>query len=112
MTTSLFPHLHRSTDPDTSVRAANMQTAARRTELQTLIERWASGKRNGFTDWELNAAFPADIPSTIRTRRSELVVAGVIADTGRRAAHPSRMGAGRLAIIWCHRRFLDNKPGA
>lgn len=89
-------HARRS-DPDTSHAAAasiseQALTDGQRAVLQTL-------RRIGpAIDPQIHAAYvgPWQSPSGIRTRRSELVVQGLVRDTERRVRLPS----GRHAIVW------------
>lgn len=90
----------RNTDPSTSHAAA-----------QSVHESWSAVLRGrvlalldlgaGYTDEELADAYwlrydePAT-PSGLRTRRAELVTAGMVADSGER--RPTR--GGRAAIVW------------
>ena len=88
--------LHRTTDPDTSVEAAEAIVPSK-VNIQARVLAFAKVDRpNGFTDVELNQHF-SHTGSTYRTRRAELVAKGLIYDTSRRKQHaPSK----RWHIIW------------
>lgn len=87
----------RDTDPDTSREAARSVTdlTERRAAVLATLRRLGSG-----TDADIAWAYPRDAPrqspSGLRTRRSELVAAGLVRDSGLRA----RMESGRRAIVW------------
>ena len=49
------------------------------------------------TDSHLEFLLPEFKPASVRTRRSELVRAGKVKDSGKRERLPS----GRMAIVWC-----------
>jgi len=94
---SLFgPMAHaRRGNPDTSHEAAEEITPRIR-QLQLDVLRFAAlnGAR-GFTDVELSDYFDVR-SSTYRTRRSELVALGLIADSGKRVGE----GRGRRHAVW------------
>ena len=93
----------RNTDPDTS-RAAAENISPRLRELQRQVLVYAETRgRMGFIDPEMAAHFGCH-GSTYRTRRSELVDMGLIADTGqRRSKHAvwaiTDKGRGEAAMI-------------
>ena len=84
-------------DPETSLEAAESVTASLRRSQQAVL---AFFRRSGPMDDERLVADyvgpPPQSPSGLRTRRHELVDAGLLADTGRRV----RTRAGRRAIVW------------
>lgn len=88
----------RSTDPATSWEAA--RSISDLTERQKAVAFMFIG--NPMADHELVAEYskvmhlPYQSPSGLRTRRSELVRAGILKDSGRRTETPS----GRSAIVW------------
>ena len=90
----LFPPHTRSrwSDPDTSHGAAE-QVADKMTERRTIVLAHFV-KHGSMTDLELQQLC-ADHGSTYRTRRSELVEMGFVADTGRRKP---QHGSNR--IVW------------
>lgn len=96
----------RTTDPETSLAAAASISEHNLRVSQQAVLRYLRG-RGPVTDVGLvdgyeaaSAANPARFPrqsvSGLRTRRAELVAAGLVKDTGRREALPSN----RLAIVW------------
>ena len=93
----------RSTDPATSHHAADaLTTESVSATKERILE--AYGANGPMTDEELclRLAVVYDRPvsvSSIRTRRSELVVAGLVFDTG--DTRPTCTG--RQAIVWSHR---------
>ena len=88
--------LSRSSDPETSQRAAE-QIGGRINTIQAKVLWWAKEVYpRGFPDAELEQAFPEYGPSTVRTRRRELVDAGLIEDSGFRVVNKK----GRTCIIW------------
>lgn len=95
--------LFRSTDPETSRIAADLQTADRRTRMQRVVEDYARSRPEGFTDWDLCSDLTGTPGSTLRSRRNELVDKGVIVDTGRRVR--AKAYSGRLGIVWQHVSF-------
>jgi hypothetical protein len=94
-----MPHA-RLSDPQTSQDAANSVqniTATQRTIYNLLI--------NSMTDEELYTSYgkaviaglaPMASPSGVRSRRAELVVLGLVEDTGLRR----KLVSGRNAIVW------------
>jgi len=94
-----MPHA-RLSDPQTSQDAANSVqniTATQRTIYNLLI--------NSMTDEELYTSYgkaviaglaPMASPSGVRSRRAELVVLGLVEDTGSRR----KLVSGRNAIVW------------
>lgn len=95
--------LARTSDPETSHEAAEsvrpFLTARREAVLLVL------GGAGPMTDEELQAEYlfaagmdivPAQSASGLRTRRSELVDAGMVVDTGERR----RTASGRQAVVW------------
>lgn len=95
----------RRDDPKTSHAAAAVITP-HMTEVQKLVQRFALGKPEGFTDWELVEAFPDLGPSTLRTRRAELVECNIILDSMRTA----RPDGGQPHTVWIHRGFVEDAP--
>jgi hypothetical protein len=93
------PGPSRRTDPETS-HAAGAAVAPRtgtwrRKVLEALGDDAAAGRR-GLTDIELERRWPGARPQTIRTRRSELVAAGLVEDS-----HDRRLtDTGSMAIVW------------
>lgn len=86
----------RRNDPDTS-HAAAAEVSPRLRELQiAVLEYAAECGPTGFIDPEMNAHF-ATHGSTYRTRRSELVGKGMIADTGNRRTLPD---SNRKHAVW------------
>ena len=90
----------RTSDPETSHHAAGTVTQLAVTRTQNLILEALRG-HGPLTDEELcfrlaDAQAEAVSVSGVRTRRSELVTAGHVVDTGRRK--PTRTG--RTAIVW------------
>lgn len=88
--------LARSVDPDTSREAADAISKVL-LHKQVAVLRFAVRRgADGFIDPDLQTNF-ADQSSTYRTRRSELVSAGYIENTGEKR----RVGsAGRRHIVW------------
>lgn len=88
------PHARRD-DPDTSHEAAASVTALTATRLAILdvLDEWGPS-----TDEKIADLYdgPQASPSGLRTRRSELVRAGKVYDTGRR----ERLRSGRFAAVW------------
>ena len=90
----------RTTDPETSHEAAESVTPMIRMSQLNILRafRWYGR----MTDYELiEAGYPAtrlphQSPSGLRTRRNELVKAGLLEDSGKREVLPS----GRKAIVW------------
>lgn len=93
-------HQARRTDPATSHAAAAGITLERLTAVQRLVIDQLR-THGPMTDEELLRSVAIDTgkdypASTIKTRRSELVAAGVVVDTGE--TRPTRFG--RAAIVW------------
>jgi hypothetical protein len=97
-----FTDRARTTDPETSHAAGRSlrNLTARRTAVLNLLR-----TTGPMADHEIAAAYiraeaegtvPHQSPSGLRTRRSELVDAGLLRDSGERTTTPS----GRQAIIW------------
>jgi hypothetical protein len=72
-------------------------------ELQAKVLYFAEQKPEGFTDEEMNFFFDTH-RSTFRARRSELVNAGLIMDSGRKA----KMVNGRNATVWILSEYMVN----
>ena len=88
--------LFRSSDPETSVAAAG-QIEGKINAIQAKVLAWAREVYpRGFSDAELEQAFPEYGPSTVRTRRRELVDAGFIEDSGFRIVNKKK----RTCIVW------------
>ena len=94
-----MPHA-RLSDPQTSVEAA--KSVKHVTSTQSAIR---SLLVNEMTDEELFVAYskavtkglaPLASPSGVRSRRAELVVLGLVEDTGRKR----KLASGRNAIVW------------
>jgi len=85
----------RSTDPETSHAAASSMTQEKLSnQRETVFE--TLRVRGPMTDVDLVELLPLESPSGVRTRRRELVSAGLVEDTGGRETLPS----GRKAIVW------------
>ena len=87
----------RNTDPVTSFQAAESVTDV--TKTQEYVLRCLKKPRNDIELVEAYRAYktaPQASESGIRSRRAELVEAGLIADTGERRKTPS----GRSSIVW------------
>jgi len=88
----------RSTDPQTSWEAANSVTRFSITKTRAAILRVLTNE-GPLTDEQI-AEQLADLshtsPSGLRTRRKELVNAGMVRDSGQR----KKMSSGRSAIVW------------
>jgi hypothetical protein len=98
----LFEHADearaRDTDPDTSHEAAE-SLSPRLRQLQEDVLMYAAGESPfGFTHIDLNNHFRTT-SSTYRTRCSELVDKGYVADSGDRKAYGPD-GKGRRHVIW------------
>jgi len=96
----------RRTDPLTSHQAAEAVTLGL-PELQALVEQVAICFPDGFTDVDLITARPDLGPSTLRTRRAELVARNIVLDSMRRV-RPD--GHTQLHTVWIHRSFVTNPP--
>lgn len=80
----------------TSVRAAR-SAAKSANGLRTRIHGYLQQRGPaGATDLEIEAAFPGVRPSSLRGRRRELEVSGLVRDSGSRRRSP----AGRESIVW------------
>jgi hypothetical protein len=93
-------HQARRTDPATSHQAAAAITAERLTKIQQLVVDQLR-THGPMTDEQLLQSIAVDTgrdfaPSTIKTRRSELVAAGVVVDT----LEIRQTRFGRNAIVW------------
>jgi hypothetical protein len=87
--------LHRTTDPDTSVEAAEaILSSIHRTQKQVLdlLKRHP----RGLTDHEIQLMLGGRPTSKYRSRRAELTRKGQVKDSGER-----RLINGRNCIIWC-----------
>lgn len=98
----------RRTDPQTSHDAARsvMDLNGKQTAVLTVIR-----QQGPMTDQEIAAAYrrtggPKQSASGLRTRRAELVAAGLVIDSGARSATDS----GRLAVVWAFTN-PDSKSG-
>jgi hypothetical protein len=94
-----MPHA-RTTDPITSHLAADSISNGKLAKTQILVVSCFAG--GPLADFELVKMFQELYPATasdsgIRTRRSELVDLGILADTGQRVKMPLSK---RLAIVW------------
>lgn len=95
------PHTrHRRTDPDTSKEAAGRAARITETRLRILELLDSDDGYEMMTDDEIAASARAEgwftSPSGLRTRRSELVESGLVADSGERSTLPT----GRRAVLW------------
>jgi len=88
------PQRYRSTDPSTSVEAAESVSPAIRDAQQQVLD-WLGKQPNGATDEELLAAMGSR-SSHFRTRRSELVDRGLVRDSGQ----TRKLASGRKGIVW------------
>ena len=94
----------RNSDPDTSHAAAESISSERIRKSQSAVLSCLKqqGPRHDallISDYEAQQAeqgWPKQSPSGIRTRRSELVARGFVADSGGR----QRLTSGRMAIVW------------
>ena len=92
----------RVTDPQTSHDAAqsisaNSMTSMKRNILNLLKSAMTDEQLvTVYNSWADFTGEPFGSPSGIRSRRSELVNAGLVADTGERV----KMRSGRFAIVW------------
>ena len=94
----------RNSDPDTSHAAAESISSERIRKSQSAVLSCLKqqGPRHDallISDYEAQQAeqgWPKQSPSGIRTRRSELVARGFVADSGGR----QRLARGRMAIVW------------
>lgn len=104
--TDLFAHaeareLARRSDPPTS-KAAAEQIVHDIPRIREAVERSIkSFGKVGCTDQMLEECLRKLSPSSVRTRRAELVRDGVVRDSGLTA----RTSSNREAIIWVHREF-------
>jgi len=89
-----YPHLYRTTNPDTSRQAAARLTAQRLTQIQREILNYMALYPGGVTDLDIQRNFN-DMGSTYRTRRAELVAQGKVKDSGRRMIQMARK-----RILW------------
>lgn len=98
------PHTRaRSSDPDTSRKAAAAIMPTRYT-IRQQVEQYALDRgRAGFTDEDLCCDFSGRAGSTMRTRRSELGFENIVIDSARRKLNSK----GREMIVWVHR---DHHP--
>lgn len=89
----------RRTDPSTSHAAAASVRDLRKSQAAVL---YVLATHGGMTDDELQRRYaampqlPRQSESGVRTRRRELVDAGLVRDTGRKAP----LASGRMAIVW------------
>ena len=89
--------LARPTDPETSHEAAKSLRAVKITETRMKILDLLKRFPEGLTDTEIGHKLSTVAsPSGLRTRRSELVDMGLVADSGRKALTNS----GRRTIVW------------
>jgi hypothetical protein len=95
----------RATDPHTSHEAAASVAGERLRASQQAVLVELSRRPHGLTDVELVELYalaaeigrvPRQSPSGIRSRRHELVEAGLVVDTGVRI----KLDSGRRAIVW------------
>lgn len=93
-------------DPATSHRAADVVTPGLNA-IQRQVEAFAIEKFGGFLDLDLVAAIPDLGPSTLRTRRAELVDRNIILDSGNRKTPE---GHASPHTIWIHRNYVAG-PG-
>lgn len=98
MTDQLCFHLPpgaRTTDPDTSVKAANRRTGDRKTDRRMALMYHYHCRDTGLTDFEL-AVYMNRQQTSAGKRRGELRDNALIAATEERRPAPS----GSLAIVW------------
>jgi len=89
--------LARKTDPHTSLEAAASLRAVRITKTRQAILACLRRHPEGLTDEQLNGFLNyLASDSGLRTRRSELVEGGLVADSGKRL----RSKSGRRMIVW------------
>lgn len=96
----LFAHARRS-DPDTSKVAAKSVGLVAELQLEIV---WILGQFGSMSDptlaahyWDYGSNLPRRAtPQNIRSRRAELVKAGLVCDTGKREIGPS----GRPFVVW------------
>lgn len=91
----------RESDPETSHAAADSITpdklrASQRAVLNVLRLRGGKGTDEQIAESYTRGSWPAQSPSGLRTRRKELVEAGLVEDSGERVTLPS----GRDSIVW------------
>jgi hypothetical protein len=85
----------RTTDPDTSYRAA-FANAGTRDSQRLACYRALRAAPPGYMDWQLAERVGIQLNSANK-RRGELVAKGLVVDSGRRGITPT----GSAAIIWC-----------
>lgn len=92
-----MPHA-RKTDPLTSYMAAASISEESLTETKRFILKALNRPRTdvGLIEAYRNMRAPLASDSGLRTRRAELVDAGLIVDSGER----EKMASGRMAIVW------------
>lgn len=88
----------RPTDPETSWEAARSLSdlPARMRAVASILVATPMADHEMVTAYAQVPSLPAQSPSGLRTRRAELVKAGIVRDSGRRTETPS----GRAAIVW------------
>ncbi len=96
----------RASDPQTSHDAAEAVTPGLGA-IQQRVEAFAKRQRHGFLDIDLTEALDDLGPSTVRTRRAELVARNVVLDSGRREKPD---GATSAHTVWIHRDFVPGAP--
>jgi hypothetical protein len=96
----------RRTDPETSHKAADAVTPGLNA-IQQQVERYARTRIAGFLDVDLVDAIPDLGPSTLRTRRAELVARNIVLDSGRTSIPE---GATTPHTVWIHRDFVAGAP--
>lgn len=87
----------------TAARAAAKSADGLRARIREYLRQQGTA---GATDLEIEAAFPGVRSSSLRGRRRELEVRGLVRDSGSRRRSP----AGRDAIVWvtdCERQVFD-----
>lgn len=87
--------LVRSTDPDTSVEAAE-KIAPNLNRLQQIVLFWFHEHPEGLTDWELEE-IEGNHKSTYRSRRAELTRMGILVRDGKRYQDGGWRAVWRLA---------------
>jgi len=85
----------RSTDPETSYRAAFANAGKRDSQRVACYRMLVSVKPRGLMDWQLAERVGIQLNSANK-RRGELVAKGLVEDSGERGTTP----AGSAAIIW------------
>jgi hypothetical protein len=92
--------LSRRDDPDTSFQAGQSILVKLPVLQEEVLRVLRLAGKDGFTDWELEQKLGSH-GSTYRSRRSELVAAGLVVDSGRK-----RVNVGKTKrIVWVAEEF-------